>query len=194
MGVDVLPPEAEAKLQALLKEQRARNAVDHDHQRAKRSLWLAHHWPDEYERCAVVGGRHVCRRCLTLYPLAILTAVLGFAGLVPWPASLDLFFIWGLCLPATAEFLGEKLLGWSYNATRQVAVTALLAPAFGRGLFYEIQDRWSVEFWGPIILFGAMWGFAAVREARDKMFSEALERSIEFGDASGRLGDVQHGQ
>ena len=38
-------------------------------------MWLSHHWPSDYDRCAVVAGRHVCRRCLVLYPLALVAAV-----------------------------------------------------------------------------------------------------------------------
>lgn len=26
-------------------------------------LWLSHHWPGEYDRCAMVARRHICRRC-----------------------------------------------------------------------------------------------------------------------------------
>ena len=40
-----------------------------------RAMWHAHHWPDEYDRCTMIGGRPVCRRCLTLYPLAVVVAV-----------------------------------------------------------------------------------------------------------------------
>ena len=61
-------------------------------------LWLSHHWPDDYDRCVVVGGRHVCRRCLVLYPLALAVALvtvavgggfgpLGTAGLVLLPLA-----------------------------------------------------------------------------------------------------------
>ncbi|HET6663331.1 MAG TPA: hypothetical protein VFG94_03700, partial [Acidimicrobiales bacterium] len=38
-------------------------------------LSLSHHWPDEYDRCVTVGGRKVCRRCLVLYPTALVSAV-----------------------------------------------------------------------------------------------------------------------
>ena len=70
--------------------------------RASRSIWLAHHWPDEYDRCVVLGGRHVCRRCLVLYPLALAVAIASLAGMPPWPEALDLWLIWGLCIPASS--------------------------------------------------------------------------------------------
>ncbi|KAG1648206.1 hypothetical protein GQR58_030040 [Nymphon striatum] len=141
-------------MQALLAKQRAAKAEDAEYDLAKKRLWLSHNWPGEYERCAVVGGRHVCRRCSTLYPVALLVTVASFLGFAPWPASMDLFFIFALCVPATAEFLAEKILGWAYNSRRQVAVTFLLAPALGRGFWYEIQDRWTLEFWGPALATG----------------------------------------
>ena len=38
-------------------------------------MWLAPHHPDQYDRCVTVGDRHVCRRCLVLYPVAALSAL-----------------------------------------------------------------------------------------------------------------------
>ena len=31
-------------------------------------LWLTHHHDDQLDRCAVVAGHHVCRRCLWFWP------------------------------------------------------------------------------------------------------------------------------
>ena len=131
LEVPELPPEAEARLSALIAEQQARRVEEDDAARAKRSLWLSHHWPDEYERCAVVGGRHVCRRCLVLYPIALVVMALSLAGFAPWPEAYDVWFIWLLCVPATLDFMAEKLLGVDYSARRQIVVTALVALAFG---------------------------------------------------------------
>lgn len=176
-----LPPEAEAKLRALQAKQSERRAAEAADRRARRGLWLTHHWPDEYDRCAVVGGRHVCRRCLTLYPIAIAVAIAGLAGFAPWPESIDVWMIWLLCIPATIEFLAEKLLDVLYNPRRQIAVTALVGLALGRGLSYEIDDRWSWEFWGPVLVFCTIWFVAAAVKAQRHYFSNALEHSIEYG-------------
>lgn len=173
-----LPPEAEAKLQALIAEQQERRVQEERDARAKRNLWFTHHWPDEYERCAVVGGRHVCRRCLVLYPIAIAVMIASLAGLPPWPERLDAWFIWLLCIPATLDFLAEKVLDARYDPRRQVAVTALVAVALGRGLAHEIDDRWSWLFWGPVLVFGGIWFVAAVMKAQRTMFADALERSL----------------
>ena len=58
-------------------------------ERARREMWLAHHWPEHYDRCAVVAGRHVCRRCLVLYPPTLAVAFATLGGLLLWPRSFD---------------------------------------------------------------------------------------------------------
>ena len=173
-----LPPEAEAELQALIASQEARRADEAAARRAKRTMWLSHHWPEEYDRCTVVRGRHVCRRCLVLYPIAVAVLIASFAGMQPWPERLDVWFIWLLCIPATLEFLAEKLANVDYNPTRQIVVTALTALALGRGLAYELDDRWSWLFWGPVLVYGGIWFAAAVANMQRKMFEGALAASI----------------
>jgi len=131
-----------------------------------RAMWHAHHWPDEYDRCTMIGGRPVCRRCLTLYPLAVVVAVASLLGLPPWPEAFDVWFIWTLCAPATLDFVGEQLMLIRYSTRRQVSTTAILAPAFGRGLAHELDDSWSGEFWGPVFTFCTIWFFAALAGRR----------------------------
>lgn len=175
-----LPPEAEAKLQALRAKQAQRHAEIEVERLAKRNLWLAHHWPDEYDRCTVVGGRHVCRRCLTLYPIALLVMALSLFGPAPWPSSVDAVLIWVLCIPATVDFLAEKLGDLPHSPRRQVAVTAAVGLALGRGLAYEIDERWSWLFWGPVLVFGTAWFLAAVANAQRTLMRKALENSDEY--------------
>lgn len=128
-----------------------------------RGMWLSHHWPeDQAQRCVTVGGRPVCRRCLALYPLGVLVAVLAAFGLAPWPTTWDPAAIWVLSIPATVAFVGE-MLGWfGYSSRWQVATTLLAALAYGRALGYEFNERWSPEFWEPITVFGGLWFFAAL--------------------------------
>jgi hypothetical protein len=177
-----LPPEAEAKLEALRAAQAQRNAEAELERLAKRNLWLTHHWADEYDRCAVLGGRHVCRRCLTLYPIALTVMALSFVGLAPWPESLDPILIWLLCIPATLEFLAEKLGDVRYAPRRQVVVTAAVGLALGRGLAHEVDDRWSWLFWGPVLVFGTAWFLAALVKAQRTMMEKALEGSVEYDE------------
>ena len=165
-ALEPLDPANQARFDAVVDEIEQRQET----QRANREMWHAHHWPDEYDRCVVIAGRHVCRRCLTLYPAAITVAVLSLAGIVLWPRSLDLWFIWALCLPATADFVLEQLGLIRYSARRQVITTAMLAPALGRGLGHELDQTWSWEFWGPVFTFCTIWFFAALagRRRRDR--------------------------
>lgn len=177
-AVAELPPEAEARLAALLVEQRTARADDEAQRVARRRLWLTHHWPDEYDRCAVVAGRHVCRRCLALYPVALVITALVASGVVVWPTALDPWLVWVLCIPATVEFLAEKLAGVAHDARRQVVVTLAVAVALGRGLALEFDDRWSPVFWGPVIVFGSIWFLAAASAARARLFEAALQQSL----------------
>ena len=131
-------------------------------ERASRDLWRTHHSPERYERCLVVRGRHVCRRCTWLYSVAFAVLVAGLFGLSPWPPSLDVWFVWGLALPATIEFVSGELLSLGYSQRRQVAATLLLAPAIGRGMTVELANAGSSLFWGPVLVLGPIWFLAAL--------------------------------
>jgi hypothetical protein len=126
-------------------------------QRARRGMWLAHHWPDHYARCVVIAGRHVCRRCLVLYPVTFAVAFAAVAGLLLWPRSLDPELIWLLSIPGTLEYAAEQLGVLQYRARRQIVATALTAIPLGRGMSYEFEHRWSLYFWGPLLVFGTIW-------------------------------------
>ena len=127
------------------------------HERARRDMWLAHHWPDHYERCSVIAGRHVCRRCLALYPLALAVAFAALADVLLWPRRFDPELIWLLSIPGTLEYVAEQLGVLRYRARRQIVATALTAIALGRGMSYEFEHRWSWYFWGPLLFFGTIW-------------------------------------
>lgn len=131
-------------------------------ERARRGMWLAHHWPEHFERCAVVAGRRVCRRCLVLYPLTIAIAVAAVADVVLWPRRFDPALIWLLSIPGTLEYVAEQLGMLRYRARRQVIATALTAIPLGRGLSYEFESRWSWYFWGPLLVFGSIWFIATI--------------------------------
>ena len=61
-------------------------------------MCLSHHWPTGYDRCAVIGGLHVCRRCLVLYPVALVAGVAISLGSW-WPDGLDPWVLWLFPLP-----------------------------------------------------------------------------------------------
>ena len=107
---------------------------------------LSHHLPNEHERCVVISGRHVCRRCLVLYPLAFFVLFLALGG-ITWPERLDPLLLVGLPIPVTLEFIGEKLQLLRYRPARQIALTIIAAPALGTGLAQHILSpfpRWFV--------------------------------------------------
>ena len=156
------PEEFSPELQAAWDAKVAEIERDQEAQRAERRLWLSHHHPDEYDRCVKVGENYVCRRCLILHPTAIVVGFAFVAGLSLWPARFDPWLIWLLALPATADFVLEQLGVIGYSRTRQVVATALLAPAVGRGLGYELTSTWSWEFWGPVLVFSTVWYAATV--------------------------------
>jgi hypothetical protein len=116
-------------------------------------LLLAHHPPSQYDRCLLLAGRHVCRRCAVLYPLAFATMALSLAG-AHWPASFDGTLLLLLPLPTTVEFILERLGVVSYRRGRQMLTTLLAAPALGRGFALYIARPTSTLFWGMVALFG----------------------------------------
>ena len=153
---------SESEVDAAFHEVGERHRQRSEHQQARRELWLAHHWPDRYDRCIVIAGRHVCRRCVWFYGIAFFVAALAFVGVSPWPEAFDVWAVWILPLPATLEFFAGELGLADYDARRQIAVTALMSPAVGRGMAAELSDRGSWLFWGPVLVFGTSWFVIAV--------------------------------
>jgi hypothetical protein len=127
-------------------------------------MWLAHHYPEQYDRCVRIGDRHVCRRCLALYPLAF--AVMAFSLWGPWPGALDAWMLVLLPLPSVLEFVLEHLDVIRYQATRQVLLTLPLAVALGRGFALYVEDPTSRLFWGVVLVYGGVCVAAAVWRSR----------------------------
>jgi hypothetical protein len=131
-------------------------------------LWLSHHFPEQYDRCVLIGSRHVCRRCLALYPLAFAVMFLSLAG-VHWPGSWDGVLLVVLPLPAVVEFVAEQLGAVRYRPRRQVLVTIPLALALGRGFALYVDDPGSRLFWGIVVAYGGVCSAAlALRFRREK--------------------------
>ncbi len=158
-----LDPEAQARFDAIVARRRADDERLEADRRARRMLWLTHHWPQHYnDRCLIVGRWNVCRRCSVLYGVGFVVALAMNAGADPWPDRWDPLLIWLLCLPATVAFVGEALGWFGYSIRWQVATTIAAGLAFGKALGYELEQRWSAEFWGPIAVFGGIWFFASL--------------------------------
>jgi hypothetical protein len=128
-------------------------------------LWLAHHYPEDYDRCVVVLGRHVCRRCLALYPLALVVLV-ATAGRHPATAA-DVAVVAGLPLVGVVEFVAEHLGALAHDPRRQVLTTLPVAIGLGRGLARYLGDHLDPLFWSVVVVYAAVCGAAAlVRQRR----------------------------
>ncbi len=118
-------------------------------------MWLAHHFPDSYDRCVVLAGRHVCRRCLVLYPLAFSVMFLTMS-VAPASTEADRILMILLPLPAVIEFTLEHLGFIEYRPTRQVLVSMPLAVALGRGFAIYVNHPTSILFWGVVGIYGGL--------------------------------------
>jgi len=116
-------------------------------------MWLSHHWPDAYDRCAVVGRRHVCRRCLFMYPIAAVAAVVASVG--PWwPRDLDPVLIPLLPFPAVVEFVLDNLGIVRYAPVRQAVLTSIGALAAGAGYVRYLDRPGDPVVWGTVVVYG----------------------------------------
>ena len=118
---------------------------------ADTSMFLSHHWPAQYERCARVGRFHVCRRCLVLYPTAIVVCLLA-AVRITWSSSLDPWFLWLLPIAGVVEFSLDALGVIHHNPVRQAIVSALLAIAYGKLLWRYANHPDDGLAWAVVIV------------------------------------------
>lgn len=125
-------------------------------------MWLAHHFPEDYDRCAFLAGRHICRRCLVLYPLTFAVMALTFAT-IPDSTRLDRAVMILLPVPAVIEFLLEQFGVIEYSPRRQVVLTIPLAIALGRGFSIYVNRPTSLLFWGTVVFYGAICMAALIR-------------------------------
>ncbi len=147
------------------------------------ALWLSHHWPEEYDRCVRVGHRHVCRRCAWFWPVSLATMVLALCG-VRWPISLDPWLIALLPVPVVLEWWGEQLGVIRYSPSRQVALSALCAPAVGVGLARYLESPGDTLFWAVVAAYAVACLTPVIighrlrsrRDASCQIFAEQPER------------------
>lgn len=118
-------------------------------------MWMAHHYPEDYDRCVVVGRNHVCRRCLVLYPIAFVVMV-ATMFVAPDSTMSDRVVMIVLPLPAVVDFIAEHLGYVEYRPWRQVLVTVPLAVALGRGFAIYVNRPASALFWGTVVVYGGI--------------------------------------
>ena len=134
-------------------------------------LWLSHHWPDQYDRCVVVGRRHLCRRCIVMYPIAFVVAGLAVAGwALPSPWSQLALVV--LPLPALVEFVGEHRRAWAYSGTRQSWLGALQGLGMGVGFGRYLETPGDPWFWAVGITYSLIAFLAAVTAPRDPVVAD----------------------
>ena len=119
-------------------------------------IWLSHHQPAEYDRCALIGGRHICRRCLLIWPLAYTFMFLAMAG-IRWPRVLDWPLLILLPVPAAIEFVLEHFHRIRYQPSLQTKVTIPMAVALGVGFARYLRDQNDALFWGCTIVYSTIY-------------------------------------
>ena len=123
-------------------------------------IWLSHHQPAEYDRCVVIRGRHVCHRCLLIWPVVYVVMFAALAG-IRWPRALDWPLLILLPVPAAVEFVLEHFHQIPYNRSLQTKVTIPMAIALGVGFERYLRDQNDSLFWGCTIIYSAIYVAAA---------------------------------
>jgi hypothetical protein len=126
-------------------------------------VW-SHHWPHDYDRCVRVGAHHVCRRCIVLYPVALVVMAVTLA--TGWPRSLDPWLMIAAPLPMTAEWVLEHLAVVRHSPRRLAVTTFLGALALGRGFARYMDDRADPLAWGMAFFVGVICAASAYVGAR----------------------------
>lgn len=124
------------------------------------SRLLSHHGPEHAERCTQVAGQPVCRRCLALYPATLL--VMGLQATPLRFSPEEAFWLAGLGVPATLDFVLEQLGRHGYHPGRVVLGAVLLSLPLGYGLSRYIQDPHDPWFWRLVLGYGIPAGIAVL--------------------------------
>lgn len=123
--------------------------------RSDSPLWLSHHLPEDLDRCVVIGGRHVCRRCLVLYPVSAVVAVAVLASGQVASAGVALALV-VLPLPAVVDFVAEHLGLIGRSDRRLVAVTVPLGFGLGAGFARYLDRPTDPLFWGVALVYSGV--------------------------------------
>ncbi|MFM7509245.1 MAG: hypothetical protein ACKO5A_06820 [Actinomycetota bacterium] len=123
--------------------------------RSATRLWLSHHHDDQLDRCAVVGGHHVCRRCVWFWPATLGVVALALVGL-RWPEAADPVTLFLLPIPVMIEWWAEQLGLVRYAPRRSVGLSLIAAPAVGVGLARYLQTPGDPLFWTVVTVYAVV--------------------------------------
>ena len=123
------------------------------------TIWLAHHPPEEAERCTSIAGVALCRRCLGCWPVAFATLVTSVVAALPQASVPDLVVLW---TPPLLEYVAEHALGRRYSARRTWLASLLLGLALGRTFHRYVLDPTDVVAWAALGLAAGVGGLSAV--------------------------------
>ena len=146
-------------------------------------MWLAHHHRSERHKCVTLAGRHVCRRCLVLYPLSVGFAVASVFGALA--QGWDLWVMWLAPIPLVVDWVAEHLGIWAHSPRRQVAVTALASWPFGIALARHAAHPFELHATAAIAVYGGIcvgaWLVSTYRQLpqEDPRWEERFERDEE---------------
>lgn len=102
-------------------------------------FWLSHHHPDEYDRTFVLGGMHICARCLGTYPVMFAGIATQIALRAPLSWQHDLVFCVGLLLPALLDWAHGRFRPHAFSNLWRLGTGALLGLALARSLYIHLQ-------------------------------------------------------
>lgn len=108
-------------------------------------IWLSHHWPGDHDRCLRLGSHLVCRRCLVLYPVAAVAALVSIR--MPGGHRWDPLICWLLPVPALVELAAEQIWGVAHRPRRLVVVTVLAGVGAGRAMSRYLMRPSDHVFW-----------------------------------------------
>ena len=110
-------------------------------------IWLSHHDCSDSVRCTLVGPFYVCRRCLTIWPLAILVTATSFGRHLPTASGYELA---GWLSLATIEYSAVHFRLMSYSAARVWILGAMMGVGAGRLFHRYLQDPTDITSWVTI--------------------------------------------
>lgn len=124
-------------------------------------LWVSHHRADQVDHCVRVGRLHVCRRCLVLYPVVVVTAVV-VATVDPVASPLVGLGVVVALIPFLVDWVTEHLGFTAYSAPRSALVSVIGALGLGSALGVHVHHPFEPLVTVPVAVVAAAAALVAV--------------------------------